>query len=68
MKRKVLIALVVLLALIVLAGRPHAFTDPMTQADGGVLATWGPVTCAVWTWSEPQVQIEYTLPVNCSAT
>lgn len=55
-----LVVLAVLLAL----GRPTAFTDPMTHADGGVEATWGPVTCAVWTWSKPNV-LTTGPPVNC---
>lgn len=58
-----LVASVIAMAL--MAGSPRQFTDPMTHRDGGWLVRWGPVTCAVWTWSDPDVQTT-GLPVNCS--
>lgn len=62
--RTLVLGALVLLAITLGAGRPHSFTDPMTHADGGVMATWGPVTCAAWTWSQPQV-VSTGPPVNC---
>ena len=57
------------LTLATIAGHPRQFSDPMTGGrDGGWLATWGPVTCAVWTWSRPEVVNTYVVPVNCSRT
>ena len=60
-------AVLVVLAVLVVVGRPHAFTDPTTHADGGLVATWGPVTCAVWTWSQPDV-VSTGPPFNCFST
>lgn len=55
-------------AIVLLAGQPKSFVDPMTHHDGGIKATWGPITCAVWTWSDPIVIETPGLPVNCSRT
>lgn len=67
---KLISGVVVLLMVAVVAiGQPREFRDPMTGGrDGGWMATWGSVTCAVWTWSEPQVHNTYAVPLNCSRT
>lgn len=64
---KVIAIVLAVIAIVLLVGRPHPFTDPMTHRDGGIEATWGPMTCAVWTWpySDPQAT---GFPVNCSPT
>jgi hypothetical protein len=65
--RRIVLGVLVVLAVVLAVGRPHGFTDPMTHRDGGVVATWGPVTCAAWTWSEPDV-VTTGPPVNCFQT
>lgn len=66
---KLIVGLAIAAVIVAIAiGQPRPFTDPITHADGGVLATWGPITCAIWTWSGPQVVNSYVVPINCSRT